>query len=68
MQLIKVKSINSLKIKSKYFEDTNEIWNPFDLYINKVQENIDSFINKRTYKIDSCRNESNIDRINKIIL
>ena len=66
MQLIKVKNISSLKIKSKYFEDMNEIWIPFDLYTNKVQKNIDSFINKQTYKIDSCKNESNIDRINKL--
>ena len=36
----------------------NEIWIPFDLYTNKVQENIDSFINKQTYKIDSCKNET----------
>ena len=50
MQLIKVKNIKTLKIKSKYFEDTNEIWIPFDLYTNKLQENIDSFINKRTFR------------------
>ena len=46
IQLIKVKNIKSLKIKSKYFEETNEIRIPFYLYTNKVQENIDLFINK----------------------
>ena len=46
----KSKNINSLKIKSKYFEKTNEIRIPFDLYTNKVQENIGSFINKLTFR------------------
>ena len=38
------------KIKLKYFEETNEIWIPIDLYTSKVHENIGLFINKQTVK------------------
>ena len=68
MQLIKVKNIKSLKIKSKYFEETNEIWIPYDLYTSKVQENIDLFINKQTFRNRYVQKiENNIDIINKLL-
>ena len=68
MQLIKVKNIKSLKIKSKYFEETNEIWIPYDLYTSKVQENIDLFINRQTFRNRYMQKiENNKNMINKLL-
>ena len=63
-----MKNIKSLKIKSKYFEETNEIWIPYDLYTSKVQENIDLFINKQTFRNRYMQKiENNIDIIKKLL-
>ena len=68
MQLIKVKNIKSLKIKSKYFEETNEISIPYDLNTNKMQEKIDLFINKQTFRNRYMQKiENNIGIINKLL-
>ena len=63
-----MKNIKSLKIKSKYFEETNEIWIPYDLYTSKVQENIELFINKQYFRNRYIQKiENNIDIINKLL-
>ena len=57
-----------MEIKSKYFEETNEIWIPYDLYKSKVQEKFDLFINKQTFRNRYMRKiENNIDIINKLL-
>ena len=63
-----MKNIKSLKIKSKYFEETKEIWIPYDLCTSKVQENIDLFINKQTFRNRYMQKiENNIGIINKLL-
>ena len=64
-----MKNIKYLKIKSKYFEETNEIWIPYDLYTSKVHENIDLFINNQTFINRYMQKiENNIDIIKKTTL